>query len=311
MANPIQQWTPSRLVRQDGQTFVITGANSGIGFEAAKLLIGQGGHVIMACRNMAAGAEAKAKIEAVASGSGSADLIQLDLASTASVRAGAEIIRGRTDKIDALVNNAGVLYPPGRQTTEDGFELQFGVNHLGHFLWSGLLSEQVAAANGRIVCVSSSMHKSGHKRIRFEDPHWTSDYGPGAAYAQSKLANALFALELNRRAEAQGRVANAYICHPGYASTSLLKEGPGAIVRGLVGIGDTLFAQSAERGAWPTVLCAADQDAVAGVYYGPTRMGELRGPVGECKLATQARDKDAAAKLWALSEELTGLSWAV
>ncbi|MEO9969342.1 MAG: oxidoreductase [Hyphomonadaceae bacterium] len=310
MANPIHHWTPSRLVRQDGQTFVVTGANSGIGFEAAKILVGQGGHVIMACRNMEAGAQAKAEIEAAASGGGSADLIELDLASLASVRTAAASVSERTDKIDALINNAGVLFPPGRQTTEDGFEMQFGVNHLGHFLWTGLLAQQVAAVDGRTVCVSSSMHKSGNKRIRFEDPHWTSDYSPATAYAQSKLANALFALELNQRAEAQGRTPNAYICHPGYASTSLLKKGPGAIVRGLVGIGDALFAQSAERGAWPTVLCAADQDAVAGAYYGPTRLGELRGPVGECKLAAHARDTDAAAKLWDLSEELTGFSWA-
>jgi len=298
-------------VRQDGQVFVITGANSGIGFEAAKLLAGQGGRVIMACRDLKDGARARAEVEAAASGSGAAELVHIDLADLGSVRTAAAEIAGRTDRIDALINNAGVLHPPSRQTTQDGFEMQFGVNHLGHFLWAGLLADQVAAANGRIVCVSSSMHKSGQKRIRFEDPHWTSEYSPASAYAQSKLANALFALELNTRAEAAGRAASAYICHPGYASTGLLKEGPGPVVRGLVSIGNALLAQSAERGAWPTVLCAADKDAIAGAYYGPTRMGELRGPVGECNLAMHARDTDAAAQLWALSEEAVGHRWTV
>lgn len=311
MASAIHHWTPSRLVRQDGLTFVITGANSGIGFEAAKLLAAQGGHVILACRDMADGARAQAEVQSAATGSGGADLIHIDLASLTSVRAAATQVSERTGKIHALINNAGVLHPPGHQITEDGFEVQFGVNHLGHFLWTALLADRVDAAAGRIVCVSSSMHKSGLKRIRFEDPHWTSDYAPAPAYAQSKLANALFALELNARTKAAGRDENAYICHPGYASTGLLKEGPGPVVRGLVGIGNALFAQSAERGAWPTVLCAADQDAVAGAYYGPTRMGELRGPIGECKLADQARDAEAAAKLWTLSEEAVGHTWAV
>lgn len=309
--SPIRNWTPSRLVRQDGQTFVITGANSGIGFEAAKILARQGGRVIMACRNMTAGAKAQADVQAAATGSGSAELVELDLASLASVRQAAGQIAERADRIDALVNNAGVLHPPERQETEDGFELQFGVNHLGHFLLTGLLAEQVSSANGRIVCVASSMHKAGLKRIRFEDPHWTSDYGAFNAYAQSKLANALFAYELNARSVAAGREPKAYICHPGYAATGLLKEGPSAPARALIGIGNVLFAQSAERGAWPTVLCAADADATAGRYYGPTRMGELRGPVGDCALAGQATDADAAAKLWALSEEAVGHRWTV
>jgi len=309
MGQPIQNWTPSRLVRQDGRVFVITGANSGIGFEAAKLLAAQGGRVIMACRNLEKSARVQADIQAVATGSGSVELVELDLASLSSVRRAAQEVAQYTDTIHALINNAGVLHPPGRQTTQDGFELQFGVNHLGHFLWSALLEGAVRKADGRIVAVSSSMHKAGHKRIRFEDLHWTRDYAPASAYAQSKLANALFALELNVRAEAAGQTRNAYICHPGYAATALLAEGPGAVARGLIGIGNAVFAQSAERGSWPTVLCAADQDAVAGAYYGPTRMGELRGPVGVCKLASQARDKEAAAKLWALSEEAVGHRW--
>ena len=309
MADPIRNWTPDRLSRLDGRVYVVTGANSGIGFEAAKILAQQGGRVIMACRNLEAGARAQAELQKAVTGSGAAELVELDLASLASVRRAAEEVAGLTDEIHALINNAGVLHPPGRQTTQDGFELQFGVNHLGHFLWSALLEPQVAKAQGRVVAVSSSMHKAGHKRIRFEDPHWTRDYAPASAYAQSKLANALFAFELNRRAEAAGRAGHAFICHPGYAATALLNEGPGPLARGLIGIGNAFFAQSAERGAWPTVLCAADQGAVAGAYYGPTRMGELRGPVGECKLAPQARDTDAAAKLWTLSEEAVGHRW--
>jgi len=311
MSDRLHNWTPSRLARQDGKTFVITGANSGIGFEAAKVLAGQGAHIILACRDMRRAAIAAETIRSVASGGGDATPVQLNLGSLASVRGGAAEIIQMAPQIDALISNAGIMAPPSRQLTDDGFEIQFGVNHLGHFLLAGLLVQNVAEADGRFVSVSSTMHKAGLKRIRFEDPNWQSGYNPGAAYAQSKLANALFIREVNNRMSKKSADPCGYLCHPGYASTALQTKETKGLVKGLMAFGNSAMAQSAEKGGWPTALAAADSEAVAGSYYGPTGMFELRGPIGECKLADQARDDEAAAKLWALSEELTGQFWTV
>ena len=309
MASKINHWTPTRIARQDGKTFAITGANSGIGLEAAKLLAGQGGRIIMLCRSPQRAEKAAERIRENISGSAKVELVPMDLGSMTSIREGAEELGHIAPKLDALICNAGVMAPPERQQTADGFEVQFGTNHLGHFLLAGLVSEQIGRAKGRYVCVSSTMHKAGHKRIRFEDPNWQQAYSPAAAYAQSKLANALFVRELNNRLSRKAEPACGYICHPGYAATALQTKETRGAVKGLMQIGNALTAQSAERGSWPTVLCAVESEAVAGKYYGPTGMFELRGPVGECKLAAQALDDEAAAKLWDLSETLTGYSW--
>ena len=311
MSSDNWKWTPAGLARQDAKTFLITGANSGIGLEAAKVLAAHGGHIIMACRDMARAEAAAKEIEKAAGRSGAAHCVQLDLSDMASIRAGAASIAELGMKIDALILNAGIMAPPTRRETRDGFEMQIGVNHFGHFLLAGLLAENTMAQDGRFVSVSSTMHKAGLKRIRFEDPNWETDYSPAAAYAQSKLANALFVRGLNNRLQAKGAPGRGYICHPGYAATALQTKETRGVVKSMMKVGNALTAQSAERGGWPTVLCAADPRAEAGKYYGPTGMFELRGPVGECKLAAQARDDEAAAKLWALSEELTGHSWTI
>jgi len=307
----LHNWTPTRLSSQAGKTFLITGANSGIGLEAGRVLIGLGGHVILACRNEARADVAAGQLRQVAGNGGRASCVQLDLSDMASIRAGADKVAQLAPKLDALIANAGIMAPPERQETRDGFEMQFGVNHLGHFLLAGLLADNVLASQGRFVSVSSTMHKAGLKRIRFEDPHWESGYRPASAYAQSKLANALFIRELNKRMRKNDKSACGYIAHPGYAATALQTKETKGVVKSLMKVGNTLTAQSAEKGSWPTVLCAADTDAVPGEYYGPTGMFELRGPVGVCKLAKQARDDEAAKKLWAISEELTGFSWTV
>lgn len=305
----ISNWTPTRLTRQDGKTFVITGANSGIGFEAAKLLAAQGGQILLVCRTLAKAEKAVSQIQASASGGGQAHIVQMDLGDMASIRDGAEAILQRAPRIDAFVANAGVMSPPKRQETTDGFEVQFGTNHLGHFLLAGLLSKSIEAGRGRYVSVSSTMHKVGLKRIRFEDPNWVTSYTPAAAYSQSKLANALFIRELNNKLKARGEDARGFICHPGYAATALQTKETRGLVKTLMSVGNSLMAQSAEKGGWPTVLCATNSEARPGAYYGPTGLFELRGPVGDCKLAPQALDDEAAAKLWTLSEELTGFSW--
>ena len=311
MAARINHWSPSRLARQDGKTFAITGGNSGIGFEAAKLLAGAGGRVLILCRSPERAERAATDIRAAASGGGSVDTIELDLADMASIRASAEAVNEAAPKLDVLINNAGVMAPPKRKTTADGFEMQFGVNHLGHFLLAGLLAENVIAADGRFVAVSSTMHKAGLRRIRFEDPHWEKGYSSVNSYAQSKLANALFIRELNNRARKAGKPERGYICHPGYASTALQTKETVGFVKQMMAVGNALTAQSATRGSWPTVLCATDTEAVPGKYYGPRAFFEMRGPVGECRLARQARDDEAAARLWVLSEEATGHSWTV
>lgn len=311
MRSSLENWTPGRLTRQDGKTFVITGANSGIGLEAAKILAGQGGTIVLVCRDVGRAEGAASEIKALASGGGGASIVQLDLGDMASIRAGADEIAQRAPKIDALISNAGIMAPPKRQETRDGYEMQFGVNHLGHFLFAGLLSENVLAAGGRFVSVSSTMHKAGLKRIRFEDPNWQDTYNAGSAYAQSKLANALFVRELNNRMSRINADPCGYICHPGYAATALQTKETKGVIKSLMAFGNGAMAQSAEKGSWPTALCAADAQAIPGHYYGPTGLLELRGPVGECKLAPQARDDEAATKLWALSEELTGHYWAI
>lgn len=311
MCAALRHWTPERLARQDGKTFVITGANSGIGFEAAKVLVAYGGRVVLACRDMGRAERAAEAIRFHLSGDAAATSVCLDLADMTSVREGAEKIGKLAPEIDALICNAGIMAPPIRQSTRDGFEVQFGVNHLGHFLFAGLLAPNVVAGNGRFVSVSSTMHKAGLKRIRFEDPNWQDGYRPTTAYAQSKLANALFIRELNNRSLASGAKPRGFLCHPGYAATALQTKETKGLFKRLMSLGNVVSAQSAEKGAWPTLLAVADSEAVAGAYYGPTGVFELRGPVGECKLDSQALDDTAAAKLWTLSEELTGYNWII
>lgn len=307
----IKNWNPQRLSDQSGKTFIITGANSGIGFEASKRLVQANANIVMLCRNLEKATASAEKLKQLASGNNSVSIVQMDLANLNSVRAAASRVLKDTPKIDALINNAGIMFPPGRQLTEDGFELQFGVNHLGHFLLTGLLKERVLESDGRFVSVSSLAHKLGLRRIRFKDPNWESGYQTTLAYGQSKLANAMFAVELNRRLEASGKASRAFVCHPGYSATNLQSTGPGRLMTLMMVPANLIMAQSADRGGWPILLSATDPDAQGGSYYGPRQFGEMRGAVGACKLLRSARDEAAAAKLWALSEEAVDLAWSV
>ncbi len=311
MSGPIRNWTPRDLPDLTGKTFVITGANSGIGLGAAKILAEAGGAITMLCRNRA---KAEAAADVLRAGRGAnapVSIIALDLADLASVRSAAAEILETTPAIDALVNNAGMMTPPKRRTTRDGFELQFGVNHLGHFLLTGLLKDRVIESGGRVVVVSSLAHKYGPRAIRFDDPNWAAGYRPWDAYSQSKFANAMFGAELDRRLKEAGHAAQAMICHPGYAATNLQFNGSGGLMAAASIPGNLIFAQSARRGAFPTALSAADPRAQGGAFYGPTGLGELRGRAGDCQLVAEARDPEVAARLWALSEEATGHAWTV
>lgn len=297
-------WKPDRLPNLTGKTYLITGGNSGIGFDAAQMLGKAGGDVVIACRNPAKAEAAVAKL--LESATGSVQTVALDLSDLSSVRAASDEIHARYEKLDALINNAGIMQTPETRTA-DGFELQLGTNHLGHFLLAGLLFDLVEKAAGRIAVVSSIAHKFG--TINRDDLMSEKAYSATNAYSQSKLANLMFALELDRRLKAKGSAVKSIACHPGYSNTALQSTGPAGLLNFAYKFLNPLMAQPSEKGAIPTVLAAAGSEAVAGAYYGPTGWGDTRGPVGDAFVARRALDEDMAQWLWDESERLTGFEW--
>ena len=289
-----QKWTAADLPDQHGRTFVITGANSGIGKQAALALARAGARVVLAVRDEAKGRQAAAQI------GGATEVRRLDLASLDSVRAFADDWSG---SIDVLINNAGVMAVPHARTA-DGFEMQIGTNHLGHFALTNLL---LPAITDRVVTVSSGMHKGGV--IDFDDLTWDRrKYDAWAAYRQSKLANLLFTLELARRLQADKSDVRATAAHPGYASTNLQGRTGNRLTDFATSIGNRILAQSDAAGALPT-LFAASQDLPSDSYVGPDRMGEGRGHPTLVGRSAAASDVDDAKRLWSLSEELTGVRY--
>ena len=302
----MSEWTAEDVPDCSGRTVVVTGANSGLGFEATRVLARAGARVVMACRRPEAGREARDEIEEAVPDA-SLDVRDLDLADLASVRSFAAGVREDHRRVDVLCNNAGVMAGP-REETADGFERQFGVNHLGHFALTGLLFEALRAApDPRVVTHSSGMHARG--RIDFEDLHGEADYGPWEAYAQSKLANLLFAYELDRRSDAVTSVA----CHPGWAATNLQRRGPekrGSRLRlALSRVANLLFAQPAARGALPLVYAATAEGVKGGDYVGPGGLLNLRGYPETQRSSGRSYDESTARRLWRVSEELTGVSY--
>ncbi|NOD64794.1 MULTISPECIES: oxidoreductase [unclassified Ruegeria] len=297
-------WKPSQLPELNGKTYVITGANSGIGYEAAQMLGEKGANVVMVCRSRAKGETAQRKLSA--SSKGKVDLILMDLSDLSSVRKAAEELRGRYTKIDGLINNAGIMMTP-QEKTVDGFDLQMGANHLGHFLWTGLLLDLVEAAEGRVVVLSSLVHKYGP--LDLDDFMTDTKYTPMKAYTQSKLSNLMFAFELDRRLKAAGSKAICVACHPGYTDTNLQSTGPTGFMKAMLAVMNKLVAQRPEAGAYPTVLAAAGKEAKRGAYYGPQKMGESRGPVSDAKVKDHALDLEKQRQLWAKSEQLIGFEF--
>jgi NAD(P)-dependent dehydrogenase (short-subunit alcohol dehydrogenase family) len=292
-------WKPTHIGDLSGRTAIVTGANSGIGFVEAQTLAQHGAHVILAVRNVDAGRAAAARM------SGSTQVERLDLASQESVRTFAAGVEG---PIDLLVNNAGVMAPPTRRTTADGYELQFGTNHLGHFALTGLLLPALlAAASPRVTTVASLTHHQGDAKVLEGNP--PGDYNPRTSYGRSKLANLLFALELHRRATAAGSHLTSTAAHPGVAATNLVtsRDGMGDrwVVRTLAPPLMRLVLPGSQGGA-ESILYAATV-AAPGSYTGPQGPGEIRGKVGPAKVSSLARDEDLASRLWATSEELTGV----
>jgi NAD(P)-dependent dehydrogenase (short-subunit alcohol dehydrogenase family) len=301
-------WSHRDVPDQTGRTLVVTGANSGIGLEAARTLAGAGAHVVLACRD-AARAEAAAGELRRAHPRASLECLPLDLASLASVRDFAKAFADRHPRVDVLVNNAGVMAIP-RRTTADGFEMQLGTNHLGHFALTGLLLPQLLAARApRVVTVSSTAHRGG--RMRWDDLQGERRYTRWGAYGQSKLANLLFSYELDRRSRAAGRPLVAVACHPGYSATNLQFVGPrmdgSRFMESLMAWANRTFSQQAAMGALPTLYAATAPEVCGGEYYGPDRMFESWGHPKQVGSSGRSRELEAARRLWEISEQLTGV----
>jgi NAD(P)-dependent dehydrogenase (short-subunit alcohol dehydrogenase family) len=297
-------WTARDVPDQHGRVAVITGANTGLGFDTAKVLAERGATVVLAVRDVEKGTQAAARFGA------GADVIvqQLDLASLESVRASAAELHDRLPKIDLLVNNAGVLYPP-RQTTRDGFELQFGVNHLGHFAFTGLLLDLLLPVSGsRVVTVASVAHRL-RAAIHFDDLQWEKSYDRVAAYAQAKLANLMFSYELQRRLAPRATTV-AVSAHPGVARTEVMRNSP-AMARAIFPAVAPLISQTSARGALPILRAATDPGALGGQYYGPAGLGGHRGNPTVVTSSSQSYDVEIQRRLWTVSEELTAVKYPV
>ncbi len=299
-----ENWTERDVPSQKGRVAVITGANTGLGFDTAKVLAERGATVVLAVRDVEKGKRAAARLGANAD----VTVQELDLGSLDSVRAAAAELHGTLPKIDLLVNNAGVMYPP-KQTTRDGFELQFGTNHLGHFAFTGLLLDLLLPVEGsRVVTVASIAHRI-RAAIHFDDLQWENSYDRVAAYGQAKLANLMFAYELQRRLAPHG-TTTSIAAHPGVARTELMRNSP-AIARALFPLVAPLFTQSSERGALPTLRAATDPAALGGQYYGPAGPGGYRGRPQVVASTPQSYDAGIQRRLWAVSEELTAVKFPV
>ncbi|WP_155373828.1 SDR family NAD(P)-dependent oxidoreductase [Catellatospora vulcania] len=301
------RWTAADVPDQTGRVAVITGANTGIGFEAAKVLAARGATVVLACRNPDRAGDALARLTATAPGA-RAEFLRLDLSSLASIREAAAELRGRHPEIDLLVNNAGVMWPP-RSTTADGFELQFGTNHLGHFAFTGLVLDRLLPVVGsRVVTISSMGHRTG--QLDFDDLQSEQSYGRHRAYAASKLANLMFTYELQRRLETVAAHTAAVAAHPGGAGTELIRNSP-PLIRFLYPLLGSLVTQSAERGALPTLRAATDPLVRGGEYYGPDGLGEIKGFPKRVGSTARSHDKLAQRRLWQESLQLTGVTFPV
>ena len=307
------RWAASDIPDQTGRTVLVTGANSGLGLRTAEALARRGATVLMGCRDAARAETARAVVAAAATGP-APTVVALDLADLASVRKAAAEVDQRVDQLDVLMNNAGIMAPPLRRTAE-GIELQFATNHLGHFALTGLLLPALERAERpRVVTTSSAMHRIGDNR--WDDPGYErSRYNKWSAYGRSKLANLLFMRELARRAAEAGSSLLSAAAHPGYAATHLqqtsARQSTGWLLQRASGtamaIGGGLVAQSAEAGALPQLYAATMPDVVSGDYFGPGGLFEMRGSPARVSTTAAARDDAAAAELWALSEDLTGV----
>jgi len=295
------KWTEATIPDLTGKTVIVTGASSGLGLEASAKLSAKGATVIMAVRNLEKGRKALLKIRSTIP-SALAELIQLDLSDLESISRFADVFVSRYSQLDILINNAGILWPKRREETRQGFELQFGVNHLGHFALTGLLLNVIKNTQGSRVITQSSLAHRFNADIQFDDLNWNRHYNKMQAYAQSKLANVLFTYELDRRFKTHGIKAIAVASHPGFANTALFKHaGP------FVSFFGELLGQKPGKAVLPVLRAATDQELHGAEYIGPTGIFELAGYPGIVRSAKRSYDETLARKLWEVSEQLTGI----
>lgn len=304
-------WTPERLGDLSGKTFLITGANAGAGFQAARTLLKKNAGVVMLNRSTEKSEAAIADLKQEFGPKADVSFIRMDLSVLDSVREAAEEVLKTVPRIDALINNAAIAQVPTRKLTVDGFESQLGTNHYGHFLLNGLLFDRIAESKGRIVVVASLGYNMGLKTIKFDDMNWDEGYGANTAYSQSKLAQMMFAYELQDRLAAAGRTeVEVYVCHPGSSATALITTSGSWFMRVMFNImSKTPMVQTAEQGSFPEVMCATETGLEQRALYGPTGRMEFVGPVGKGTLNAHAYDKPVMTRLWEVSEEAVGLQW--
>ncbi|SFD57280.1 NAD(P)-dependent dehydrogenase, short-chain alcohol dehydrogenase family [Chitinophaga sp. CF118] len=302
-----QNWTADNIPSQQGKTILITGANSGLGFEASKVLSGKGAHVVMTTRNLKSGNEAISLIKKE-NANAKLDLMQLDLSDFASIHKFSQEFHQKYKQLDVLINNAGVMFPVKRELTKQKFEVQFGTNHLGHFLLTGLLLDLLKSTpNSRIAIQSSGQHKAkmGKPDIHFDDLNFDKGYNKFIAYSQSKLANLLFAYELDRQLKANKIDITVVAAHPGYTKTNLTRH-TGFFVQAII---TNILAQKVEIGTLPILRAATDPSVKGGEYFGPTKMNEMRGYPELVKSSDKSYDKELAGKLWKVSEKLAQINY--
>src|SRR6201997_1507904 len=303
----MSKWTTADIPDQTGRTALITGANTGLGYETAAALAAKRAHIVLAVRNLDKGKEAADRIVAATPGA-SVAVQELDLTSLESVRAAADEVRSHHDTIDLLINNAGVMMTP-KASTKDGFELQFGTNHLGHFAFTGLLLDRVLpVAGSRVVTVSSVGHRI-RADIHFDDLQWVRSYNRVSAYGQAKLANLLFTYELQRRLASRGTTIAA-AAHPGFSDTELMRNMPAPLVSAFERVAP-LVAQDPAMGALPSLRAATDPAVIGGQYFGPDGVVQSRGYPKVVASSRKSHDVEVQQRLWAVSEELTGVVYPV
>lgn len=304
-------WTPERIGDLSGKTYLITGTTSGTGFEAAKILLSKAGKVVMLNRNQKKAEDIIAILKRELGKDIDVTNVQMDLASQASVKKAAEEVLKTVPQIDALILNAAIAQVPKQTFTVDGFESQLGVNHYGNFLLQSLLFPRIEESKGRIVTVGSMGYNLGKKTIQFDDMNWDKNYGPNDVYSQSKLAQIMTVYKLQNKLKDAGKTdVKVYACHPGASRTSLIKTSGSLMTRFVWQIMKlSPMVQSAEKGAYPEIMCATEPDLQQEGFYGPTGRNYWTGPVGECKLEPHAKDKAVMDKLWELSEKETNYKW--
>ena len=303
-------WTPDHLGTLAGKTFVITGANAGAGFQVARILLSKGAAVVMLNRSAQKSTGAIADLKQEFGPRAEVGFIRMDLAELASVRAAAEELLRTVPRINALICNAAIAQVPTRELTVDGFESQLGTNHYGHFVLGGMLFDRIEASMGRIVVVASLGYRMGLRTIQFDDMNWDKAYRANPAYSQSKLAQMMFAYELQDRVRAAGRNVGVYVCHPGASATSLISTSGGLLTRATWWLmSKTPLVQTAEKGAYPEVMCATQGGLDQRALHGPTGWMQTGGPVGKGTLEPYAHDKPVMTRLWERSEQETGFSW--